>query len=236
MGIQKYFLTLLFIATSSVLVHADTPQLVDVPIDRGYIPVGFDDNDRSELTITGVFSNTCYKVGSYQARVDESLSTITIQQSAYYYSGVCLQIKVPYSQRIDLGILKEGSYTVKDQLSGKVLGNIAIARAKSETPDDYLYAPVTDAFVQDAGDGKHILNLRGNFTDRCTKLKEVRVNYFSDVIVVQPIATHEEQRGGCGHEKVRFQQAIDLKDGLTGSYMIHVRVMDGQALNRFTDF
>lgn len=236
MGWQNLIFSVVLGFAVSNVASAFDPQTVSMPIDKAFVPVGFDDNDRSELTVMGNFPGTCYKVASYQVEVDENTQVITLRQNAYVYGGICLQLLVPYTQTMDLGILKEGNYAVKDHASGKTLGTVPVLRAKSLTPDDYLYAPVTDAYVSDQGEGKHSLTFRGNFTDRCTRLKDVQIHYYDEVIVVQPIAEHIGTPPNCGHELVRFQHSVPLKEGLKGVRLLHVRVMDGQAINRFVDF
>lgn len=220
----------------STTLKAEAPGLVPVSLDKAYIPIGFDDNDRTEISVVGQLPNSCYKVGTYRHEVDKVKKVITVEQSAYVYFGMCLQIIVPYSQKIELGILEEGNYQVKDAVSGKLLGNLPVGRAKSEAADDYLYAPVTDAQVRNR-DGKYFLYLRGSFTDRCMKLKEVRLSYYNDVIVVQPIAQYAD--GGadeCGYHVTRYHHEVVLKDGLTGEWLVHVRSMDGNAIDRFAQF
>ena len=220
----------------STVTKADGPALVPVNLDKAYIPIGFDDNDRAEISVAGQLPNSCYKVGTYRHEVDKAKKVITVEQSAYVYFGMCLQVIVPYSQKIDLGILEEGMYQIKDASSGKLLGSLPVGRAKTEAADDYLYAPVTDAQIR-VHDGKNVLFIQGSFTDRCMKLKEVKIAYFNDVIVVQPIAQYAD--GGadeCGFHMTRYRHEVPLKDGLAGEWLVHVRSMDGNALNRFVQF
>jgi hypothetical protein len=143
---------------------------------------------------------------------------------------------VPFTQTVDLGILEEGVYSLTDAHSGKVIGSLPVARAKTMAPDDFLYAPVTDAHIR-TKDGKNFLFIHGSFTDRCMSLKEVMVSYQQDVIVVQPIAKYNNpNQDECGYYLTRYRTEVELKSGLTGEWLLHIRSMDGQAVNRFAQF
>jgi len=209
------------------------PKIVNVEVRKTYVPTGFDDNDRIQLMAAGTFPNTCYKVGHYTTEIDAQTKTIRIRQSAYQYFGVCLNLVVPFSQIVDLGPLKAGTWQLVDASSGKAMSSFSVTRSTKPEPDEYLYAPVSDAYVhRDAATGKDTVTLQGTFTDRCTQLKEVRVHYYPEVIVVQPIAVHIEKRDGCAYELVRFSETVNLAEGLKGTYLLHVRAMNGQAISK----
>jgi len=211
------------------------PKTVTVAIQKAYIPTGFDDNDRAQITIEGSFPNTCYKVGPYATKVDPQTRTVTIQQQAYLYKGVCLQVMVPFNQTIDLGLMNTGEYKIVDSTKGSALGNIEIDKATKSEADEFLYAPMTDAYItSDPETSNHTLIINGAFTDRCTVFEDIKVHYTNDVIIVQPIVKHIAERG-CGQQKTRFTKTVELKKDLTGVYLLHVRSMNGQAINKIVD-
>jgi len=216
-------------------VFADSPVLVNVVLEKSFIPIGFDDNDKVQVVVTGTFSNACYRVGPYQVQTDRENRKVHIRQSAYLYPGWCLQIMIPFTQVIDIGLLPSGEYTVGDATNGNVLGKLPVTVAKSQGADDFLYAPVTDAFIQITSD-KPILTLKGNFTDRCMQLKKTVVHYYPDIIVVQPIVEMSEDTSLCGHDLIRFQRETVLSTALKGNYLLHVRSVDGQAINKIVEF
>jgi hypothetical protein len=167
--------------------------------------------------------------------VDPETRSVYIQQQAYLYKGVCLQILVPFTQTIDLGIVKFGDYKITDASNKSVLGEMKIDKATKSEPDEFLYAPMSDAYItSDTLHGNHTLVLKGAFSDRCTLFEDVRINYTQDVIVVQPIVKHIAVRG-CGAVKTRFVKTVELKQDLKGTYLLHVRSMDGQAINKMVD-
>ncbi len=226
------------IIISSILfagaVWADnSPTLVSVEAARAFIPVGFDDNDIVQVTVTGVFPSNCYKVGPATAVVDPATLTIQVAQSAYFYGGICLPILVPFSQTINVGIAQPGTYQVQDKVTHRFLGQLSIARSNNSGPDDYLYAPITDAYVSNV-DKQPTLFLNATFTDRCTTMKEIRILYQQDVIVVQPIVDRVGS-SRCGLEMARFQYTRPLAVGLQGTFLLHVRAMSGQAINKIVE-
>ena len=103
---MKLLSTLIFVSMFSLTgvfgeaLGPNSPDTITVSFSKVYVPTGFDDNDRTQVTIEGTFPNTCYKVGPYATKIDPLTRTITVQQQAYRYQGVCLQDKsklLPYS-------------------------------------------------------------------------------------------------------------------------------------------
>ena len=232
------------LAISSVLMmgfgaiadETNAPKTVEAALTKAYIPMGFDDNDRVQIAVAGTFKNTCYKVGPHALIVDAENKTITVQQQAYLYGGVCLQMFVPFSEIIDVGIVPSGDYKVLDSKSGATLANLKVDRGNNPGPDDFLYAPVTDAYIVNGGENqKHILALAGSFGDRCSDFQDITVHVKDDVIVVQPIVTRAADVS-CAPEKVRFLKTIELDSNIAhGMYMLHVRSLNGQAINKLVD-
>jgi len=233
------FASLFFFVASTTAMAADQllPEKVNVPLSKAFIPVGFDSNDRVQVTVEGTFPNTCYKVGPYSVQKDESAKAIRIQQTAYKYTGTCLMVQVPFVQTIEMGLLREGGWAIIDAGSEVNLGTLPVEVAKTESPDEFLYAPVGEANVfKDPTTNKTSLGLNGTFTDRCTTLKEVRVQYYPGVVVVLPIAEHNVAGRECGPQMTRFTHTLELKDGLEGVALLHVRSMNGQAINKVVEF
>lgn len=210
------------------------PTTVNVQVNSSFTPVGFDNNDRVQFAVEGVFHNTCYRVGPYGLKIDHDKKTITVQQQAYFYSGVCLQMLVPFNQIINVGLLREGNYTIQDFQSNKVIGTLAIAPSKNAGPDDFLYAPVTDAYVvSDTETKKNTLVISGVFGDRCSELEEVKVVYQEQVLTVQPLMKRVER--SCEPVKTRFSKTVELDSNVHGLKLLHVRSLNGQAINKMVE-
>jgi len=234
--LKKASLLAIIIALTSISgLKADIqPTTVNVKLSTVYTPVGFDNNDRVQFAVEGVFQNTCYRVGPYGLRVDSSKKTITIQQQAYLYTGVCLQMMVPFTQIINVGLMAEGSYTIQDFQTNKALGTVAISPSKNAGPDDFLYAPVTDAYVvSDTETKKNSLVLTGTFGDRCSELEEIKVLYQNQVLTVQPLMKRVER--SCEPVKTRFMKIVELDSNVHGLHMLHVRSLNGQAVNKMVE-
>ncbi|MCB9255063.1 MAG: hypothetical protein H6617_10315 [Bdellovibrionaceae bacterium] len=226
-------LTLIF-AVNVQADDADKPVLQAVSAAKAFIPVGFDDNDQSQLVIAGRFPNTCYQVGPYDVKVDEADHTITVTQFAYVYSGVCLRMLVPYTQTVDLGMLEKGNYQVIDGDSAVPLGKLEIHKATQIGPgtDDYIYAPVEDAFVEiDKNTGKKVAVLHGAFSNSCMSFDKTEVHAYPEVVIVQPVVRFEEQPN-CQAGHFAFKKTVELDKVGDGAFLLHVRSMNGKAINK----
>lgn len=232
---KLFILGLLAMLGTTQISKADfQPTTVNVGLDKAFAPIGFDDNDRVQIAVEGSFANTCYRMGPHAVRVDDANHTITIQQQAYLYGGICLQMIVPFETFIDVGLLKEGTYTIVDNQTKKELGKLPVLRSSNAGPDDFLYAPVTDAYiVNDHMNKKNSIVLSGTFSDRCSEIQEVRVLYQESVLVVQPIMKRTET--ACEPKKTRFVKVVELDKDVHGMYLLHVRSLNGQAINRMVD-
>ena len=234
---QLVVVTVFSVLMSGSLKATENPQTVSVSVKTAYIPVGYDTNDNVQIALTGLLPNACHRVGPAQVKVDEQGKNILVHQQAYQYSKPCLELQIPFTKIVDAGILTEGSYTVVDETSGVSLGTVEVKRANTLSIDDYLYAPITDATVIKPSDAKNpTLVLDMKWTNRCTRYKDTVVHEYKNVIVVQPIAEALMEEGrSCETESVRFQVKKPLSENLKGTYLLHVRSMDGQALNKIID-
>ncbi len=223
----------------TLLARADepstTPELVDYPVTRTYIPVGYDSNDRVQVVVHGAFPNTCYKVGPYEVRQDQHTRSISIRQMAYRYGGVCMRMLVPFMQVIDIGMLRDGDYRLYDAVATKVVGRLPVSRATTVSADEVLYAPVSDVTIQDEGLTKYLV-VSGHFGDACTRMKDVHIDYYPDVLVIRPIADRSHPDRLCAQVLRPFSQKVALRSGLRGNFLLHVRVLNGQAINKIFGF
>lgn len=208
--------------------EAGQPTRAEVPLEHVFAPEGFDDNDVTQIVVAGQFPDTCHKVGPTEVRTSEKTGKLEVTQTAYRYSDDCQRAIVPFTQVVALGLLKAGDYDIDDMTSSSLVGRLSVARATKTTADDFLYAPVVDADVL-----RGEVEVRGTFTDRCTKLKNVIVKASKDSIVVQPIVTRYGDAAQCGFRLVPFRVRVKLPGNVTrGTYLLHVRSMSGQAINK----
>ncbi len=231
-----------FMAVVCSAAFAEGPILVQAPIDRVFVPMGFDDNDKVEVILSGKFPSSCYKVGPAEAFVNPLSKKIEIRAEAFYYPGaVCMQMLTPFIKSVELkGQLTAGNYDVSVQARpGARTSQLVIARSTRPEADDFLYAGVDSAVLEhdDVG-GEQEIVLKGQhpfLLQGCVKFEEVRTSYSaSGVLVVQPITKiveGEECAGATVHN--RFEHRAPLNQPLeSGEFLMHVRTLNGGAVNQ----
>lgn len=210
------------------------PDVVGVPLTNAYIPDGFDSKNRVRLMVEGYFPSTCYRIREPQ--VETTTGAIAVSQTAFKYNGPCLWMMVSYSQPVNVGILKASEYTVKDNYSGRVLGELPVKPAKEKIgPDDFFYANVKDAFVGNIDGGSRAFVVNGVLPGDCWSLKEKRV--FVDgknVITILPIAEKVE-RPSCKEGEVPFVTSVEIPNVPAGRYMLQVRSLNGESIMKLID-
>jgi hypothetical protein len=225
----------IFFTTLAVQAYADVfPKIINTKFETGYTPIGFDTNDNAQLVAEGVFSNTCLKPANVKAVVSHRTKTIHLYPRAYQYDGACLQMEVPWHKEIDLGVLETGDYKVIN-VTGKTtsdLGVMKVATATNSSPDDFLYAPVSQAFFEKQDD-RYFVRLTGEFQTSCLKMREVIVRVQDKVLVLQPIA--EEVGDDCENRPHPYTEVVEVKGVNPGRYLIHVRSLNGKAINNLID-
>ncbi len=216
------------------------PTEIPASIDKIFIPHGFDDNDTTEIVLFGKFFNSCYKVGNSGAEVDHDKKTIRLWATSYHYDGeFCAQAISPYIQSVKLGILFEGTYTIAMKDDPTVTGELVIRKRTTESPDDHLYAPVHNAAVKvDAETGRQSLKIQGTYPYTlvgCMVMQEVRMDYGpNNVLVVLPIMDHMDGEV-CENHKQDFDLEYGLPQPLLGENLLHIRVLNGNAYNRYVN-
>jgi hypothetical protein len=220
---------------------AENPILVTAPIEKVYVPSGFDDNDKIEVIVHGHFNSSCYKMGPVSATVDEASKKVTLSAQAFYYAGnTCIQMMTPFIKAIELNHnLAAGDYkiAVADRPEAQT-PMLKVVKSMRPDADDYLYASVNVAAVETSVDGARELVLKGQhpyLLDGCVKIDEVRTHSGADqTVVVQPITKivyGDECKGAVNN---RFEYRTKFGGDLTsGEYLLHVRVLDGNAVNQF---
>jgi hypothetical protein len=224
---------------------AETPSVArePAPVEKVFVPQGFDDNDNAEVIIQGRFPNACMKTGPVGAKIDRQNQIITLKPEVYVYRGEpCAQVVVPFTQRVTFGTLTSGSWkiVVEDMPAVSPLP-LDIARARSAAPDDFLYAPVEEVVLLPAGiSNRQKLVISGNWPQiqgrGCFSLKEIRTHLGTDnTLVVQPIAEllPATRCSSASTRKRVFQGSVVLDKPLKSDSLIHVRTLNGESLNKF---
>lgn len=218
-----------------------TPVLVQSPLENVYAPLGFDDNDNTEVVIHGHFTNSCMKVGPVSASVNASTREVRISAQSYRYDDpLCEREEMwtPFTQSVSLGVLQKGKYTVR--VEGRPdLGvtTLDVGAHLSPNPDEHLYAPVEYVeLIEDNANQTQKLQIRGEFPrvgNGCLVLDEVRVEKASNhSIVVLPIARLVNGVSACEDISRQIDEVVSLPEYYKGRYLIHVRVLNGMSLNK----
>lgn len=205
------------------------PTKVPVSFNKIYVSEGFDSNDHVQILGEGVFQNGCYRYAETKVQVDERERRIFIQPIAYKYSGYCLQVMVPFWKVFDVGILAAGRWEVFQGTTPSKLGEFNIRPALSEEADDYMYAPVSQAFYKPTANG-HKVVLTGEFSNDCLSISEVKVNVQPNVIVLQPIAK-VDAKASCKTGSFPFSKDVSIGAVRSGRYLLQVRSMNSNSIN-----
>lgn len=228
---------------NAALAMASSVSREPAPVEKIFVPQGFDDNDNVEVVVQGRFQNACMKTGPVEKKIDVMSKTITLRVESYVYRGEpCAQVIVPFIQRVTFGTLPAGSWKI--ELEGMPAVSplpLVVDHAVSATPDDFLYAPVEEVVLLPGGLGaRQKLSVSGNWSQTvgrgCFVLREIRTKLGSDnTLVVQPIAEllPANQCSLSSQRKRAFQGSVMLTKPLQSDSLIHVRTLNGESLNKF---
>lgn len=220
---------LLSLAGASVAHAQLEPVQVPFAFNKIYAPQGFDSNDMVQIVGEGIFRNSCYRHAQSTVVVNEAKKTVSVEVTAYKYAGFCLEVMIPFERTVDIGILKPGKWEFVQANTANRIGEVEVATAIKESADDYLYAPVSQAFFQQV-DGRNEVLLSGEFTNSCLSIEQVKVSVQPEAIVLQPIAKLTET-ADCKAGKFPFSKTISVGPMNAGKYLLHVRSMNGNAIN-----
>lgn len=244
-------LFLLFLVSNFSLVFASpkSPDVSFLPVDQIMsIEKGFDSNDSIEIAVQGHLPNTCHRISKGSAQIDEVNKKIIVFIEGYVRTpDVCAEMIIPFVEVIQIGFLKPGMYTVYSALNSEISGKLEIAPTDDENRDDYLYAPV-DTVELIANENlekgaQQVLHLKGTYPfllKGCMRVTEIKTySTENNVLVVQPIAELFEDKD-CNPNDVdeynRFSLSKEVETNITEKGLVHVRTLNGRALNKYVDF
>lgn len=219
--------------------------LVQAPIDKVFVPNGFDDNDKVEVIVHGHFNSSCYKMGPVSASIDAVTNKVNVTAEAYYYpNATCIQMMIPFTKTVEVNRhLNVGTYDVK--IFGRPqLGSLPLRIAPSKGPDadDFIYASVNSANLEQNAAGDQEIVLKGQhpyLLQGCIKFDSI-VSYVGadNVVVVQPITRIINSDDECLEQsqanKFDVRKKLDQKL-IKGEYLMHVRALDGNSINQFVE-
>ena len=218
----------------------------EVNIDRVFVsPSGYDDNDHVQMVVDGLFPNQCYQLANTNFNVDEDKKIVSIGQMARLKgTSDCKKTPLPeylnyptrFSSEINLGVLASGEYTViyKSQKTQKSERKFNVAKSKTESTDEAIYAPVSDAFIPEMiyETANAEIVLTGVLDSLCLQWKQVDIERFEDIIVVMPKMQLSADPTQCRQTPEPLEKIIALGAVKEGRYLLHVRSMSGKGINR----
>jgi hypothetical protein len=216
--------------------YADDPvpaALTPIEVKEIFVPVGFDSNDETTAVVDGYLPDTCYRLAFNEVSYDATSRTYTVKQYARHFSGVCLEILVPFTAEARLGRLDAGDYKVASASGVATVQDLTVTQAPLGIgPDDYLYAPVESVRVEkDATTGRYRAVIEGRFTNSCVSIQELRLVDSGRTLQLLPITSFADQ-GACQAVETPFTETVDLPTTMTaGRHLLHVRSLNGKAAN-----
>lgn len=207
---------------------------VSVGADALYVPNGFDNNDHVVLMLEGSLPDSCHQLASITVSKDQDQKEVTIAVKAWQEQRAsCTPGPFPFQSEVELGTLNDGSWKVKVE-NTTIEEPLLVSRASSTGQDDHLYAPVENVEVTRDADGRLVAKLTGLITADCVSYKETQILDQGKILVLLPIM--EITSTSCNAVNRLFSQEVELpEDQEPGHYLLHVRSLNGKALNHFYD-
>ena len=224
--------------------------------EKNFLPVskiftlehGFDSNDFVEVAVFGFLPDSCHKLGAGKVEIDREENSIYLDVVGYVNdSGPCLNIITPYLEIIRIGTLDSGRYDIFYDRDTSPRGTLSISEADTAHQDQHLYAPVDSVDIfqmneEKSGDLSQKIKIEGTYPylyTGCMKIVEVRVTKTpNNILIIKPIAKiFEEQYCESNmRNSNRFEIIKDIDDPAVGQGLLHVRTLNGRAVNKLFDF
>jgi hypothetical protein len=145
----------------------------------------------------------------------------------------CVEILVPFRYTVHLGLLAEGEYKVEVPGPGITLSErLPIKQACGRGPDDFPYVPVDSVEVNlDRVHHRMVATVRGRFTNTCMRWAESRIEDHGKTINLLPILAIDAL-DRCDPLETSYERKVVLPATMRwGRHMLHVRTLNGQAVN-----
>lgn len=232
---KTFLLTLT--ALMSVNTFAGLPVEKTIAIDQIFTPKGFDSNDTTEIVITGYLPNLCHKSPKIYVSKDGKNLNLRVTALSYHKTNpFCPQVAVPFTKKVELGVLAEGDYkiVVNKDTQFEELAAIEVVEPVDSIIDNYIYANVD--YIEDIGDGDYKVTLRGYNPSYCLELDRVEFKSNGEnTYSVLPIMKQVNEL--CPMKLTPFEYEVEIpKDLKVKKILLHVRSMDGSSINRVVTF
>lgn len=225
----------------------DKPQKKEAPVGRLYIPKGFDDNDISQIIITGRFTDDRHRVIGTKITKDAIRRRIYYTVESLEYSTPTGEESMDYIQVVDLGLLPRGNYQILPESKsdvedieklGPIAGVLTVRHTDSPKRDDYIYAAVDSAVVRKDENGlRRWVQVFGTKNNSCLEFDGKMIDRYGlkktdeGLIEILPIMKKEGQNCLTVNEPFEFT-FIPPNDIPSDRYLLHIRTYEGQSFNK----
>jgi hypothetical protein len=223
---------------SSHVLFASSPSVVTAPIDHLFVPHGFDNNDNIELVVTGKYPNPCYSRNKIDVKVKGDLIDIHVTSLAkeVQNSSLCEDLKVPFSEVINVGSLQAGEYKIRvnSQTPYEQKGHLSVDLASSNSVDDFLYAQVDYVDLGFTGGQSGDALLVGRSLSPCLALDKVEyISNGKDTLSVLPIMKKISQDCPEKYTSLHVPIKFNLKNYKHEKVILFVRSVEGKSIHSF---
>ena len=221
----------LMIAAPWATAQASNYVSVILPVTNIFVPNGFDDNDETQVVLSGILPNLCYKLpkAHIMMRSGKINITLTAMQDVDP-NTMCAEMAVPFIEVVSLGTLTDGQYdiVVNEKTRFEATADLTVVESLNSTIDDHIYANVENV---NKFPGSRRIQLTGYNPSDCFVLD--RIDYVSngdDTWAIMPVM--EQIRESCPRKMVPFTYEAEVPAGLPAEQvLLHVRVMNGKSVN-----
>lgn len=240
----------LFALTSLLVVpaYASSLSISEVAIEQAFVaPKGYDSNDNIEVVVDGKLPNACYEIYQTKATINQSKFEITLKQlikvkditecqGTNQSQQLVPMWPIQYTNLIGLGNLKAGTYTINFNTGKHIVSKkFVVAAARSTGIDDFLYAPISNAFIPEliySTDNAEVI-LTGILTNTCMNFNgDVEVKKMGNVFIILPKMSLNVL-AQCVATQIPLQSIVSLGSiKKEGRYLIHVRSTTGRSVNK----
>jgi hypothetical protein len=219
----------------SALAHASVVTTTTLPVDHVYSVKGFDNNDNTQVMVSGYLPNPCYKAPEAKSRVEGKRIYIEVTGLRDDTPGrVCPQMIVPFLEAVSVGVLPSGSYEVEVNGGTQWAQHsvLTVSDARSSAVDDFFYANVE--YIERRPDSRTVL-LTGYQPTSCIRLREIRViSNERDAYAILPIMEQVSQ--ACPLIYMPFTYEFEVPRDLDFErVLLHVRALNGKSVNAIFD-
>lgn len=203
----------------------------ELPLEQVFVPKGFDDNDISQIVVSGYLPDMCHSFSGI--KVKRSGKDIFVK--AYAKRGTkiltaCPTITVPFAEVVNLGHLEKGDYSIHFSDSESThINRLNVSDAPSFYRDSYFYAQVNDIAISD---DLQTVSLNMTLPSSCVDFDGIQAVYNgSDVMSLLPVMEFDGE--SCVPEARTITRDFEIPvDVFRRPLLIHTRSINGNSLNQ----